>query len=430
MLKFNLKNTLKKQVSKHGIADGQWNTNLKRAHKGIKRIEAKRKKHEVGFLDVAKNKTIVEEINEYAKKVKGKFENIIVVGIGGSSLGGQALFTALTPLNWNIRSKKERNNHPRLFFVDHMDSENISELVNTLDLKKTLFIVISKSGSTVEPMAIFFALEKILAKRIGKNWTNNIVTITDAKKGLLRDLSNKFKLTSFPVPNNIGGRFSALTAVGLLPMALIGIKIEKILAGALEAEKLWQKEKNNPIAELAAAQYLLDTKHNKVITVMFPYSKRLEKIGDWYVQLLAESIGKSEEVGPTPLTAVGPTDQHAQVQLFMEGPNNKFFIFIGVEKMEADFKIPKSKNMQHLEYLGGKSINQILAAEQKATTQALTTVKRPNATLTLSEVNEKTVGALLYALECQVAILGELYKINAFNQPGVELGKKLTKKHL
>lgn len=423
MLKINTQNCLEDKIKKEGITKKEWEQAFQKAEKGIKNLEQRRKKYELGFFDTHVNMELKKSINDFAKKAKGKYENVIILGIGGSSLGVQALFSALMPANWNNREKKARNGYPKMFFVDHMDSEYIDELFSTVEPKKTLLIVISKSGSTIEPMSIFFAVMK-------KFPTENIVTITDPQKGLLREMSDKLKLTSFPVPKNIGGRFSALTSVGLLPMALLGLSVDKILEGASEGEKNWRNGKKNPARDLAIAQYLLDVKGNKNITVFFPYSKKLEKLAEWYIQLLAESIGKNEETGPTPIKAVGPTDQHAQVQLFMEGPNNKLHVFVEVEEMSSKLKVPKHKMLGHLDYLADKTVHEILQAERKATTEAFTQMKKPNITITLPQLNEKNFGELIYTLQAQVALLGELYGVDAFNQPGVEMGKKLTKKHL
>lgn len=423
MLKINIQNCLEEKIKKEGISKKEWEQATKKADKGIKNLEQRRKKYELGFFDLQINNELKKEIEGFVKKAKNKYENVVVLGIGGSSLGVQALFSALLPNNWNNREKKERKGLPRMFFIDHMDSEYIDEIFATLNPKKTLLIVVSKSGSTIEPMAIFFAVMK-------KFPTENIVTITDPKNSLLKEISDKMKLTTFPIPKNIGGRYSALTAVGLLPMALLGIDIDKFMEGIKEAEKMWHNEKKNPARDLAVAQYLLDKNQGKNITVFFPYSKKLEKLAEWYIQLLAESIGKNETTGPTPIKAVGPTDQHAQVQLFMEGPNNKLHIFVEVEEMASKLKVPQHKLLGHLDYLADRTIHEILQAEREATTEAFTQMKRPNTTISLSQLNEKTLASLIYTLQAQVALLGELYEVNAFNQPGVELGKKLTKKYL
>lgn len=414
MLKINTQNTF--------INKKDWEQATKKADKGIKNLEQRRKKYELGFFDLQISADLKKQIETFAKKAKNKYENVVILGIGGSSLGVQALFSALLPNNWNNREKKERKGLPRMFFIDHMDSEYIDEIFTTLNPKKTLLIVVSKSGSTIEPMAVFFSVMK-------KFPTENIITITDPKNSLLKEISDKMKLTTFPIPKNIGGRYSALTSVGLVPMALLGIDIDKFMDGIKEAEKMWRNDKKNPARDLAVAQYLSD-KNGKNITVFFPYSKKLEKLAEWYIQLLAESIGKNEETGPTPIKAVGPTDQHAQVQLFMEGPNNKLHMFVGIEEMASKLKVPKHKLLGHLEYLADHTVHEILEAEREATTEAFTQMKRPNLTITLPQLNEKTFAALMYTLQAQVALLGELYEVDAFNQPGVELGKKLTKKYL
>ncbi|MFA6550741.1 MAG: glucose-6-phosphate isomerase, partial [Candidatus Gracilibacteria bacterium] len=210
------------------------------------------------------------------------------------------------------------------------------------------------------------------------------------------------------------------------------IDINKILKGAISAKNIFEKTPNtHPASILAEMQFKTYTKQKKPITVIFPYSKKLNSFADWYIQLLSESIGKNEKIGPTPLKAIGVTDQHSQLQLFMDGPNNKFIIFIEIENFENKIKISgESLKNSTLSYLQNVEMGQLLNAEKRAIEEAFNKKGRPSITLKLNKLNEENIGSLIYIFELQVALLGEIFNVNAFDQPGVELGKKLTKKYL
>jgi glucose-6-phosphate isomerase len=276
----------------------------------------------------------------------------------------------------------------------------------------------------------FYFRDKINKKKLDPK--KHFVFITDPENGLLREIAKKEKIPSFEVPENVGGRFSVLTPVGLLPAALLGIKIEKMLAGAckMRDQFLSNNPKENLPFQLAKIQYDL-AKKGKSINVMIPYSQKLFRLADWYRQLLAESIGKKfnndgkvVNVGITPVNALGVTDQHSQLQLYNEGPNDKLFIFIEVEKLKPVLKIPSQLFNKNVTF------NQLLQIEKDATASALTKNSRPNFTIKIDEINEENLGALFMLFEGATAFLGEMFNINTFDQPGVELSKKLTKEAL
>lgn len=365
---------------------------------------------------------LVQEINSYAQSVKGKYENILVLGIGGSALGGICVTEAILKPYWNL------NNKPRIFFIDNIDPDYINGLLDAIDLDKTLVNVITKSGSTAETMSAFM----IIAERI-KN-KENIVVTTDQNKGILREIADECGYKSFVVPDDVGGRFSVFSAVGLLPFALVGIDNAELLKGVRDIDNA---SKNTDIEQNIAAQnalihYLMDKK-GKNLSVMMPYSSRLRFVSDWYVQLWAESLGKEVDldgnkvnVGPTPIKALGATDQHSQIQLYNEGPNDKLINFVRVEKFDTELKIPETFQDKAIAYLGGKTVNDLMNAEADATRVAVTDYNKPNVTITLPKVNEYYMGQLLYMLEMQTAIAGALYNIDTFDQPGVEQAKNYT----
>lgn len=387
------------------------------------------------WMNLGYNEETIWYVKEYASMVKDRFENILVLGIGGSALGGIAMTEALLKPYWNLLSDEQREGLPRIFFLDNIDPDTMNALFDILDLKKTLVNVITKSGSTAETMSQFMIVKDRLEKELGDNYRYNVVATTDKRTGILRQIAEQEGYKTFVVPDDVGGRFSVFSAVGLLPLALVGVDIEAVVNGIKDMDLAL---KNTDINENIAAQnalihYLMDTKKGKNISVMMPYSSRLKYVADWYAQLWAESLGKNKDIdgndvniGPTPVKALGVTDQHSQIQLYNEGPNNKIINFIRVKEFDTTMEIPNIFEYTGLNYLGGKTVNQLLDAEADSTRVALADYQRPTVTITLPKVDAYNVAQLLYMLEVQTAIAGELYRINTFNQPGVEQAKNYT----
>lgn len=387
------------------------------------------------WMNLGYSEETVWYVKEYAALVENRFENILVLGIGGSALGGLAVTEALLKPYWNLLSSEQRNNFPRIFFLDNIDPDGIVGLLDVLDLSKTLVNVITKSGSTAETMSQFMIIKDRLEKELGDDYRKNIVATTDKNIGVLRQIAEQEGYKTFVVPDDVGGRFSVFSAVGLLPFALVGLDIDEIVRGVKDMDLAL---KNTDIHENIAAQnalihYLLDTQKGKKISVMMPYSSRLKYVSDWYVQLWAESLGKEKNLdgeyvnnGPTPIKAVGATDQHSQIQLYNEGPNDKIINFIRVEEFDTNLEIPKIFEYTGIGYLGGKTINDLINAEADATRVTLADYNKPTVTISIPKINGYYVAQLLYMLEVQTAIAGALYNVNAFDQPGVEQAKNYT----
>lgn len=381
------------------------------------------------WMNLGYNEETAWYVKEFASLVKGRFDNIIVLGIGGSALGGIAVTEALLKPYWNLLTKEQRNDFPRIFFLDNIDPDVINGILDIVDLKKTLVNVITKSGDTAETMSQFMILKDLMEKTIGDDYRRNIAVTTDKKMGILRQLADQEGYKIFYVPDDIGGRFSVFSSVGLVPFALVGLDIDKIINGIKDIDL---ELKNTDIRQNAAAQYalihyLMDTKKGKKSTVLMPYSSRLKFVPDWYVQLIAESLGKKYNrageivnVGLTPIKAYGATAQHTKLQLFNEGPNDKVITFIRIGEFDSVLEIPKIFEYTGVGYLGGKSINELMNAEADSTKVSLMDNQRPTITITIDKVDEYHIAQLLYMLEVQTAIAGELYDINAFDQPGVE----------
>lgn len=387
------------------------------------------------WMNLGYSEETVWLVKEYAAMTQGLFENILVLGIGGSALGGMAICEALLKPYWNVLTEEQRNKFPRIFFLDNIDPDQINGLLDILDLKKTLVNVITKSGSTAETMSQFMILKNRLQEEIGDNYVRHIVATTDQNAGILRQISNEEGYKTFVIPDDVGGRFSVFSAVGLLPFALVGIDIEEMMQGVKDMDLALKNTdvRHNIAAQNALIHYLMDTQKGKNMTVMMPYSSKLRYVSDWFVQLWAESLGKEKfvegnkiNIGQTPIKAIGVTDQHSQIQLYNEGPNNKIINFIRVKDFDSTVDIPKIFEFTGVGYLGGKTVNELINAEADATKVSLVDYQRPNVTITMDKINPYNMGQLLYMLEVQTAIAGELYGIDTFNQPGVEQAKNYT----
>ena len=381
------------------------------------------------WMNLGYNEETIWYVKEYAAMVENRFDDVLILGLGGSALGGKAACEALLPPYWNFLTKEQRNGYPRIFFLDNIDPDQMSALLNMLDLKKTLVNVITKSGSTAEVMAQFMVIKEKLHEELGDDYRKHIVATTDKHMGILRQLSNQEGYKTFYIPDDVSGRFSVFSAVGLLPLALVGINIDEITKGIKDMDVTL---KNTDIHQNIAAQnalihYLMNKDKNKKISVMMPYSNRLRYVADWYCQLWAESLGKERDnnnnvvnIGQTPIKSIGVTDQHSQLQLYNEGPNDKIINFLRIKEFDTNLEIPNIFEYTGISYLGGKTINRLFNAEADSTMASLIDYKRPNVTLTIPKITPYYIGQLLYFFEIQTAITGALYNINAYNQPGVE----------
>lgn len=389
----------------------------------------------MGWTELPYNQDeIVADIIETAKNIKKKFDNFVVLGIGGSALGPIAAFQALCHLRHNELPKSKRK-APKLYVEDNVDPERMVALLDVIDLDKTMFNVVTKSGATSETMAQYLIIMDLLKKKYGDKAKEHMIATTSANKGNLIKIAKNEGLKTFYIPDGVGGRFSELCPVGLLPAAVVGIDIKALLKGAEYMDKLCKSKdiKKNPALISALLEYMAMQK-GKNISVMMPYADSLKYIADWYCQLWGESLGKAVDndgnevfVGQTPVKALGVTDQHSQVQLYREGPFDKVITIIAVENYRQTVEISRGcDDIPDVSFLCGHTMNELINAERKATEYALTTAKRLNYTITLPEVNAFTIGQLLYMFEMETAYCGAMLNIDTFNQPGVEGGKNAT----
>ena len=382
----------------------------------------------LAFADLPQRREDVKRVLEVAAEVRGEFDTLVVLGIGGSALGPRALAAALADESAGLR----------VVVADSVDPESFGALLGRLDVKRTLFNVISKSGETAETMAQFLIVRDRLLRELGAvDYKRHLVATTDAEQGVLRQIVNDEGFRALPIPAGVSGRFSVLTPVGLFPAAAAGIDVEELVAGAAHAEER-ARAAASPLAEpalaLAGALWQLHARRGKSIVVLMVYCERLAAVGDWFCQLWAESLGKALDVrgrtvewGQTPVRAVGATDQHSQLQLYVEGPRDKVVLFVRVEDHGAAVDIPATyQDLESVAYLGGHSLSELLNAEQRATELALVKRGRPSAVLTLPALNGFALGQLLYFLEMATVDAAALAAIEPFGQPGVEEGKRLT----
>lgn len=415
-----------------GIPAGDWPAN-EPGKRAVAAFDTRRAAGELGFLDLPGNAALHAQSVDFAERARGRYDDVVVLGIGGSALGPIALRTALRKPFWNMLDAEDRGRHPRLHVLDNLDPATISALLDRVRPNRTLFVVTSKSGGTAETMSQYLVVRERLAReRLAMR--DHIVFITDPKQGALRPIATAEGIPALDIPPNVGGRFSVLSPVGMLPAALVGIDTSEILRGAAVMSQTCRgtSPASNPALAFAVLQFLADSRHGKSVQVLMPYSDALRDMAAWFVQLWAESLGKvrpgdSAHVGPTPLPALGATDQHSQVQLFMEGPADKTVTFLAVKSRAGDVQIPKlHQEVGDLAYLGGHSLGEVLDIERRATAGALARRGRPNMTIELESVTPAAIGALFMLFEIATIYAGGLYEVNPLDQPGVELGKQFT----
>jgi glucose-6-phosphate isomerase len=380
----------------------------------------------------------VTAVRELAERLGPDTDNLVVLGIGGSGLGAIALQSALNPPTWNLMSRPARNG-PRLFVLDNIDPALVGSVMDEVRARdpgfaRTVVCVVSKSGETAETAAQFMLTRALLKSALGDAYARHIVAITDPSRGTMRSICAAEGYATLPVPEGVGGRFSVLSPVGLFSAAMCGIDIDGLLDGAAEMDDRCSAttSRDNPAAILAWLLVEL-ARRGKTNHVMMPYHNALDAFADWFRQLWAESLGKridrdGNEVfaGFTPIKALGATDQHSQIQLYREGPNDKVVGFVVVEQIGDDREIPLGLDAEPLQYLEGATLGTLLAAEKRATEYALVESQRPNFTLTLPRLDARNIGQFIQLWEITTAFAGLMLNIDPYDQPAVETGKVAT----
>lgn len=378
-----------------------------------------------GWLNLPHDENMFQEVARFVKEVieEEKYEYVLVLGVGGSSLGAQALIEGIkTPL-WNRLGRTKRKGFLTIDFIDNLDPIVLRTLLNKLKLDRTLFMVVSKKGETVETIVPML----VCKEWIGENFYKQCVFVTTIGSGLLYEISRKEGVKVFPIPENVGGRYSVFSSVGLLPSGLSGINLDEIRLGLLEADNLCRTTdlKTNIAVTLAICAFTSYV-NGKNMFVLMPYSSCLRLFVDWFIQLWSESLGKNKK-GSTPLSSIGACDQHSQLQMFNEGPDDKLICFLKVNKHKKDLTIGDfSKEHERFKIYSSYKVGQVLNIELEATRRALTESNKPSLMITLPELDEYYLSQLMFILEMATAIMGNLLEVNPFDQPGVELLKKYT----
>lgn len=414
MLELNFCNMMSEFLGENGISEKQIEALrdvIARAHDNI----AERRWPELEFIDLISQDT--GEIKKAAEWIRSNSEDFLVLGIGGSALGPRAILEALSPFH-NLRKK------PRVFICDNVDPRTLKHVLSLIDKEKTIVNVITKSGSTAETMASFM----IMWNELGGKAAEKIIATTDPSKGNLWKIAKDKGMRTLPVPPGVGGRYSVLSPVGLLLAEVIGIDSNEMLKGARDIhdrcneQEIWK----NPAYMFGSLLYLMNTVEKRNINVMVPYADGLKPLSEWFCQLWAESLGKIG-LGITPYPSLGTVDQHSQLQLWMEGPEDRVVIFIKVIDYGVGIRIPEVfRDTEGISYLGGHTLSELINAEEASTELALAKNRRPSMTITMPSIDPYHLGQLFHFFGIATAFTGFLYGVNPFNQPGVEEGKNFT----
>lgn len=431
----NYNNMMTDAIGEKGIAYEQLNALIPALQQAHNTVEANRGKDMQGWMNSPYNQDeVVKSILKTAEDVRKRYDAFVVLGIGGSALGATALFGSLKHLYYNELPRAKRN-APRFYVIDNVDPERMNALFDVIDAENTVFNVITKSGATSETMSQYLIIFDMLKRKLGDKARDHIIVTTSAKKGNLIKLAQRENYTTFYIDDGVGGRFSVLSPVGLLPAAVIGIDIAELLRGARDTDQRCKTVEilHNPALVIAGLQHIA-MKNGKNIGVMMPYADSLKYFADWYAQLWAESLGKECDnngrivnAGQTPVKALGVTDQHSQVQLYNEGPYDKVITFLEVRNFRSDYTIPQGcEDMPDVNFLCKHTLAELMNNELFATRYNLTRRGRMNYTIVMDKVDEYNIGSLIYLLQMQTAYAGALLNIDAYNQPGVEGGKNAT----
>ncbi|MBS4913735.1 MAG: glucose-6-phosphate isomerase [Veillonella sp.] len=393
--------------------------------------------------DHLNSEAVMKRLEELGAHAKADIDAVVSFGIGGSYLGGKVLFDVHCGEFWNQKTREERGGYPQLYFSgNNVDPKRTAELIEMLKINaerkggpfKVMLIVFSKSGSTIEPMSNFMvAQEAMLKAGIGVE----VVAVTDPRSDEKETLLHKLAVSQgwpiFAVPDGVGGRFSVFTEVGLVVGAVVGFDIRQFLAGAKEMDEACKSEDmmKNPALLSAILKYIASEKYGRIIEVMMPYGDSLKSLAEWYVQLLAESLGKEKDdksgrYGRTPVVAVGTTDMHAQTQEHQEGRLNKVVTFVKVNEWGTTLEVPHTySDIPTLEAFSGLDLGTILNTALEANSEALTGDNRFNLTIELPKADAYNLGAFMFMQCWAIFYEGQLAEVDAFNQPGVEVYKKL-----
>lgn len=386
--------------------------------KGYEAVRFESQSGEIGYYDLpTRSQPLVAEIEVLRPSIDKKYNTIAVIGIGGSSLGIKAIERLLRPGTPNAK---------KIVYLENSDPISVNQMISQIDRPRTLFIVISKSGGTVETLSIFKRV--IIAFDLVVKNSDQIMVISDEGSVLSR-FADENGLRRFVIPSNVGGRFSILSAVGVVPLTLAGFDTRSVLKGAESfLERFWNRQEEHLLQKAA---YYVTHAERYPMNVLFAYSDTFEEFGKWTVQLWGESLGKrnrrGERVGLTPIALIGSVDQHSFLQLIVQGPLNKTVTFMHIAESEESLMIPEL-SLHYLEksdFVNGHSFNELINAQCMATMKSVIESDVSVDEIEWKKIDEYSVGEMIIYYELLTSVSGALLEINTYDQPGVELGKQI-----
>lgn len=386
--------------------------------KGFKAVKDEAQSNQIGYYNLPiTSQSLVEEASILRSKIDEQIDTIAIIGIGGSSLGIKAIERLLRP---NAPESK------KIIYLENSDPVSIQHQMSEIDSERTIFIIVSKSGGTVETLSIFKCL--IVTFNLVVKDSKQILVISD-EDSILSRFADENNLRRFVIPQNVGGRFSVLSAVGVVPLTLAGFDTKKLLSGANSfLESFWNRGEDHLLQKSA---YYVSNSNRFPINVLFAYSDMFEEFGKWMVQLWGESLGKrnrsGERVGLTPIALIGSVDQHSFLQLIIDGPLNKTVTFMHIAHSKEELMIPELslKYLEKSDFLNNHSFNELINAQCMATMQSVIEDDVSVDEILWNQINEESVGMMVIYYELLTSVSGALLEVNTYDQPGVELGKKI-----
>ena len=405
----------------HDFSLNESSEHLALMDKAYEAVKEENESGQIGYYRLPKETlSIVEAVSGSELYLDSAIENIVVIGIGGSSLGIKAIMQMLPS-----------DSVKPIYFLENSDPVNISEIFSKIKKSNTAFIVISKSGGTIETTSIFKVAIEYFNIDLDSEDSKKIVAITDGGSSLSK-FADEYGIVQYNIPLNVGGRFSVLSAVGIVPLVLAGFNATAILNGAEEFMQSFFDRREDHL--LRKALYYTQNSDKECMNVIFSYASNMENLSKWYVQLWGESLGKiskiGKKVGLTPIGLIGSTDQHSFLQLIMEGPRDKTVTFINVDDFQNSLSVPNItlKHIEKTDFINNHSFNELINAQCSATKESLIQSGISVDSITYDKVDEENIGATIIYYELLTSICGVMLDINTYNQPGVELGKTILEK--
>lgn len=419
-------------IGEHGLRRDQYDQLLAATEPAIRAVRSQYKDGSQPLYRLPESRRDLAELYPFVEEVQERFSHVVVLGTGGSSLGAQAV-TALS-LRMPHRVTLSGRRIPTMIFPENLDPDTFGALIRDLDLAQTGFLVVSKSGETIETLSQLLAAIGTLRRSLGDAvWPGHVIVITRPGDSPLGRLADAWKLRRLDHHGDLSGRFSVLSTVGLLPALIAGLDAVAVRAGAWAVLKETLDARGPAQSQPAIGAALVTglVRHRRVsIQVVIPYADRLARLAHWHRQLWAESLGKGGG-GSTPVAALGPVDQHSQLQLYLDGPADKMFTFIVADpRGRGPYIEPELARQAGVDHLAGRTVGDVVAAEEHAVVETLFRAGRPARRFDIPSIDERVLGGLLMHFMLETVFTADLAGVNPFDQPAVEAGKQLTRDFL